>query len=422
MGLRFHRSFRVMPGVRLNVSKRGFGLSVGNRWAGFSVGPAGTRIRAAVPGSGLSWSKGIGGGRRQRAAVGAGAVAAGAATGALAGRRSRRELPPPLPTDFEPGFAEDGTLILLDRDGRAFADDMQQALRKTHRAQLEPWVDQAVEAWNDAILETFEVHEETPPPDAELVFATRPWDVPAPLVPATSRAGCLNLFWPSARAAAASERQKQLATHSAQQQTWETERVAHQASEERRRWLYETGRFQSGDAMEEALEHVLAGIPWPYETLISAEVTADRRTAWIDVDLPEVDAVPAFRWKTRRGGLDVERRDVSDTQVRKDYAQHVHGVMFRVIGETFAALPDIVQVIASGYATRVNKATGRAQDEYLLSVTVERSAWDAIDFEGLHQVDPVEALAAFEIRRKMTVTGIFTEIEPFAPDGNRSSR
>ncbi|MBU6163284.1 MAG: DUF4236 domain-containing protein, partial [Myxococcales bacterium] len=26
MGFRFHRSFRVLPGVRLNMSKRGLGL------------------------------------------------------------------------------------------------------------------------------------------------------------------------------------------------------------------------------------------------------------------------------------------------------------------------------------------------------------------------------------------------------------
>jgi hypothetical protein len=412
MGLRFHRSFRVMPGVRLNVSKRGFGLSIGNRWAGFSVGPAGTRIRAAVPGSGLSWSRGIGGGRRSAAAA---AVAAGAAAGAVAGRRSRREPPPPLPAAFDPGFAEDGTLVLLGPDGQPFAADVQQALRKAHKATLEPWVEQTVEAWNDAIDETVSVHDETPPPDAQLVYTPRPFEAPAPLVPSPPKSGCLALVWPPLRAAANAERQRLLDAHSLEQQRWTTEKSAHETIEERRRWLYDVGRRHTADAMEETLEHVLAGIPWPYETLLSAEVTSDRRAVWIDVDLPEIDAVPGFRWKTRRGGLDVERRDVSDTQVRKEYALHVHGVVFRVVGEAFAALPDVQEVVASGYSTRLDKATGHARDEYLLSVRVDRAGWGRIRFEALEQVDPIEALAVFDLRRRMTVTGIFTGIEPFAP-------
>jgi hypothetical protein len=407
MGFRFHRSFRVLPGVRLNMSKRGLGLSIGNSWGGFSVGPAGTRVRAALPGTGLSWSKGVGGSKR--------AAAAAAVAGAVGGRRARRELPPPLPLNFEPSFVADGSLVLLDSTGQPFAAEVQQGLRRTHRAQLEPWVAQSVEVWNEALQESVDVHEDTPPPDAQLVYTPRAWDTPAPPVPTPPRGGCLSLLWPPARKAAAAERQRLLEGYATADQTWNQARTEHQTQEERRRWLYETGRHQEADAMEETIEHVVAGIPWPYETLLSAQVNRDRLTAWIDVDLPEIESVPTFRWKTHRG-LDVARNPVSDTQVRKDYALHVHSVLFRVIGETFAALPNLQQVVASGFTTRLNKATGHTQDDYLLSVRVDRARWNAIRFEALEQVDPVEALAVFDLRRKMTATGIFTPVEPFAPN------
>lgn len=43
MGLRFRRSFRLMPGIRLNFSKSGVSASLGRRGAWFTVGPKGAR-------------------------------------------------------------------------------------------------------------------------------------------------------------------------------------------------------------------------------------------------------------------------------------------------------------------------------------------------------------------------------------------
>lgn len=55
MGTRFHRSKKLFPGVRLNISKSGFGLSFGRKGARFSIGPKGTRTTLGIPGTGLSY-------------------------------------------------------------------------------------------------------------------------------------------------------------------------------------------------------------------------------------------------------------------------------------------------------------------------------------------------------------------------------
>jgi hypothetical protein len=55
MGLRIHRSWTIIPGLRLNLSKSGFGLSIGAPPFVFSVGPRGSRQTISLPGSGLSW-------------------------------------------------------------------------------------------------------------------------------------------------------------------------------------------------------------------------------------------------------------------------------------------------------------------------------------------------------------------------------
>lgn len=57
MGLNFRKSFKVAPGVRLNVGKKGISsVSVGGKGARVSVGKKGTRTTVSAPGTGLSYS------------------------------------------------------------------------------------------------------------------------------------------------------------------------------------------------------------------------------------------------------------------------------------------------------------------------------------------------------------------------------
>lgn len=69
-------------------------------------------------------------------------------------------------------------------------------------------------------------------------------------------------------------------------------------------------------------------------------------------------------------------------------------------------------VVLSAYSQRVDKATRRISDDYLYSVEVGRDSFSNIQFSSLERVDPVEALGASSIRRKMTKTGFFRPIEP----------
>ena len=55
MGFRFQRRIKLAPGVRLNLSKSGLGLSAGPRGASVSVGPSGTHAHLGIPGTGLSY-------------------------------------------------------------------------------------------------------------------------------------------------------------------------------------------------------------------------------------------------------------------------------------------------------------------------------------------------------------------------------
>ena len=66
MGIRFHRSIPIFPGVRLNISKSGFSLSIGGAPFTFNIGQRGEQVTTSLPGTGLSWIKRFGGGRSDR--------------------------------------------------------------------------------------------------------------------------------------------------------------------------------------------------------------------------------------------------------------------------------------------------------------------------------------------------------------------
>ncbi|MBZ0252365.1 MAG: DUF4236 domain-containing protein [Candidatus Methylomirabilis sp.] len=56
MAFRFRKSFKLAPGLRVNLSKSGASLSLGGRGASFNVGSRGTRATVGIPGTGLSYT------------------------------------------------------------------------------------------------------------------------------------------------------------------------------------------------------------------------------------------------------------------------------------------------------------------------------------------------------------------------------
>lgn len=66
MGFRFRKSFKIAPGVKVNIGKKSVGMSIGGKRGGISFNSkSGTRARASIPGTGISYSTKLGGGKRK---------------------------------------------------------------------------------------------------------------------------------------------------------------------------------------------------------------------------------------------------------------------------------------------------------------------------------------------------------------------
>ena len=61
MGWRFRHSFKIIPGVRLNLSKSGLSASIGTAPFTVNVGPRGVYGTASLPGTGISYRQQLGG-------------------------------------------------------------------------------------------------------------------------------------------------------------------------------------------------------------------------------------------------------------------------------------------------------------------------------------------------------------------------
>jgi len=57
MGFRFRRTLRLIPGLRLNLSKSGVSASVGTRGAWLTFGRRGPRATVGIPGTGISYTE-----------------------------------------------------------------------------------------------------------------------------------------------------------------------------------------------------------------------------------------------------------------------------------------------------------------------------------------------------------------------------
>jgi len=80
MAFRFRKSFRIAPGIKLNLSRSGLSTTLGGRGLSVNTGRRDTYVNAGIPGIGVSSRSRLGGSRGSRVA-GAGGAANPAASG-----------------------------------------------------------------------------------------------------------------------------------------------------------------------------------------------------------------------------------------------------------------------------------------------------------------------------------------------------
>lgn len=165
--------------------------------------------------------------------------------------------------------------------------------------------------------------------------------------------------------------------------------------------------------MHEIFAESLSSIVWPGETLVSFQIDNAGKSIAIDVDLPEIEDLQRKTASVPGRGYKLTLKEIKGKALQSFYAQHVHGVGFRIVGEAFASLPSVYEVTLSAFTQRNNLTTGHVADTYVYSIRISRARWGEINFSNLDAIDVVAAFERFELRRKLAKNGSLAAITPF---------
>jgi len=447
MGFRFRKSIRLEPGVRLNVGKRGMSISAGVKGASITLGSRGTYANMSIPGTGISYRSRIGGASEARRLE-------------RQQYRLEREMQR-LEVEQRRQEALSNVKLRLNDDGGMDVDDAfgnplpranTRLLWEQKEDLIREWLKTNADEINGDVELLTRIHEDTPNAHAEPEYIPQPFEEPKPkepslpaLEPRPEREGLppLGLFsrlFANRRKKHAQEQarleqqyenalqawenrctEKQAFYESeveAWQQaiaSWEARKSEHEANEAQKAADYSRALREDLGLMNSTLEKALEALTWPRETLVDFAISNDGKEVWLDVDLPEIEDLPQRVASLAASERKLNIKGKSQKQLRQEYAIHIHGIAFRLARTVFASLPSSERVVISGYSQRLDKATGKVNDDYLYSVVIDRQRFSHINFEALETIDPIEALEVFELRRHMTATGIFKAIEPFTP-------
>ena len=152
----------------------------------------------------------------------------------------------------------------------------------------------------------------------------------------------------------------------------------------------------------------LHDVLWPLPTIISYEFRGNS-DAKLEFVVPGLDAIPD-REAAMASGNRVEVRRMSDVSHIKLHNQHAIGLVVRLLGEIFAALPTIDMVTVSALQLPAN---GKPQ-RYITSAQVDREQWSDLHSNGSVTADQaIRCLSQLGARCNLTALGAFMAVQPF---------
>lgn len=391
MALRFRKSIKLAPGIRMNLSGGGLSWSLGPRGASIGIGKRGTFLNSGIPGTGLYSRQSLTGGSSA----------------------PRQQASATTSVSMTVSVEDDGTITFKDSNGNPVSEALIEAAKKQKGDVIKATIQKTCDDINTQVEALGELHLHTPPPNNPPTYQPQSFDVPRPIQPAPKAPGLFAKFFKSKVAKIEADNAQAQASFEAELQNWEASKAQFETAERNKQGLVSSAVAGDPDAMESFFGEVLMDIVWPRETIVSFEVRDGGRRLAFDVDLPEIEDMPTKTASVPQRGFKLSVKEMGPTNIQKQYAKHIHSIGFRLLGEAFGMLPTVQEVTLSGYSQRKSKTTGQEEDEYLFSMVVHRGSWEAINFNSLQSIDVLEALTRFELRREMSKTGLFKAIQAF---------
>lgn len=423
MAFRFHRRITLFPGVRLNLSKTGVSVSAGVRGATVTAGKRGVHGNVGLPGTGLSYRQRLDTPQRN--------------TPKLSARPSSTAT-----EQFSLSLGERGELQVHTQSGEPASSSIRRTLWLQHASEIVAFLQSECARINSDAERLQTIHADTPPlATPPPSYSAVPYKTPQPACPvlpdmpeqptAPRTYFWMKLFpgflakrerafneaynaWQQKHQELSALRQQKQQEYARSLAAWQEQKAAHEQLQQAAAEQFDCDIRANPDVMTEQLEHALMALSWPRETHINFEITQQGQDFQLnlDVDLPSGEAFPKQQATFSKTGKRLLVKNKSARKQRMEYARHVHGVVLKIAGVSFVTLPSVHTLTIAAYTQRLDEATGFEADTYLLQAQVSREQWQQLNLRSAQQIDPIAALALFQLNRDMTKTGIFKPIQP----------
>ncbi|MDR1608130.1 MAG: DUF4236 domain-containing protein [Deltaproteobacteria bacterium] len=381
--MRFRKSFKLLPGIRLNFSKKGFSsVSIGRPGATLNLGRRGAYVNVGLPGTGISHQEKLFGPSRQTSQ-----------TRSVPRPKSQPALrPSPLPTRPVqlPTAQEQNSARLSALTAQVSAQNLiyGQAIRQ-----------------RDKIKNPLElVAEYLRPPQTEPEF---PLGWLALTILGFLFCGFFN-FNPIIIILAVILLIKPILLLI----KYFKEFYTRENEVKKRKDLLSKAKYNDIPAMEEILSTILneMGHFW-FQANVSFDLELVESAIYLDVDLPEIETFPQVKPVVVKSRLTIENQPKTSKEINIEYQIYVLSLTLRLANLIFAFFGQIATATISLYTQRIVKDTNKIGDDYVLSVVFDRARFDRLDKVSL---DPAQIVLMFEPRIIYLPDGSLGSIEPFA--------
>lgn len=428
--MRFRKSVKVCPGVRLNFSKSGVSTSIGVKGASVTVGKKGVYANYGVPGTGIYDRKRI---VKWEDGSSARKVSYNNEGGTLIKGEIGSKNSSSLDVDPEQltvNYKEDGTFEFY-LGGEKVEDkslisqikrspDFKEHLKTMNENRIEEYkrIDEQYTKVGDKSCKIFGSAKEA-------LIAFRPKLVEPEkyskdisddaLMKEASEAVTTLKFWERDKLVAEKfeELRNQRLQEKAEFERGEEARVNKLNKDNELQ--YEkvcalVNKIASGD--EEVLDKVISDwvstLDFPFDFNVDYALIGGK--LFVDLDLPEIEDMPNKKAVEMASGV-VKIKDKTQKEVRKDYEDCVFGLAVFFASHLFNLAIGCDEIVLSAYTQRRDK-NGRIKDAYIISVKFLRESFEKIDnFSAAKQ-----QCMKFENACNQTSTGIFKEINPYPGD------
>jgi hypothetical protein len=160
--------------------------------------------------------------------------------------------------------------------------------------------------------------------------------------------------------------------------------------------------------INQTIEEILKDLVFPIEFAVDFKYFFETRQLKADLYLPPFSDMPKAKVNTLSTGK-ISIKNKTEKELRNEYATCVCGMAIFFAGVFFNISTRIIEIIISGNAEVINKATGNLENQYIYSVKFERDKFKAINFEN---VDPLATLLNFPHELKITQGNEFKTVTP----------